>query len=53
VSHFLATRQKHSSASLQRAIEAAERSRNEDELLRLLQEKQRQAVRRERQKIQK
>lgn len=50
VTHFLATRQKHSSASLQRAIEAAERNRNEEELQRLLQEKQRQAVRRERQK---
>jgi hypothetical protein len=36
---------------MQQAIEAAERDRNEDELTRLLAEKQRLAVRRERQKM--
>jgi hypothetical protein len=52
LTRFLETRQKHSAAgSLQRAIETAERDRNEGELIRLLEEKQRLAVRRERQKM--
>ena len=52
LTRFLETRQKHSAAgSLQRAIETAERERNEGELIRLLEEKQRLAVRRERQKM--
>ena len=52
LARFLEARQKHSSdLSLQRAIETAERNGNESELLRLLQEKQRLAVRRERQKM--
>jgi DNA primase len=48
---FLETRQKQSAGSLQRAIEEAERGSNQEELRRLLEEKQRQAVRRERQKM--
>jgi DNA primase len=52
LTRFLETRQKHSAGqSLQHAIETAEREQNETELLRLLEEKQRLAVRRERQKM--
>jgi DNA primase len=52
LTRFLETRQKHSAGrSLQLAIETAERERNEGELMRLLEEKQRLAVRRERQKM--
>jgi DNA primase len=52
LTRFLETRQKHSAGrSLQLAIETAERERNDGELMRLLEEKQRLAVRRERQKM--
>jgi DNA primase len=52
LTRFLETRQKHSAGrSLQLAIETAERERNDGELMRLLEEKQRMAVRRERQKM--
>jgi DNA primase len=52
LTRFLETRQKSSTGrSLQLAIEAAERERNEEEVVRLLEEKQRLAVRRERQKM--
>jgi DNA primase len=49
---FMETRQKQlSGGSMQAAIEAAERERDEDEVMRLLSEKQKMAVRREKQKM--
>jgi hypothetical protein len=49
---FVETRQKQvGGLSIQAAIEAAERKRDEAEVARLLNEKQKMAVRRERQKI--
>jgi DNA primase len=52
LTHFMEARRKQGDGrSIQRAIESAEREQNEAELMRLLSEKQRIAVRREKQKM--
>ena len=52
LARFVETRQKQGAGrSIQKAIEAAEREQNEPEVLRLLSEKQKMAVRREKQKM--
>ncbi len=52
LTHFMEARRKQGGGrSIQRAIESAEREQNEAELMRLLSEKQRIAVRREKQKM--
>lgn len=52
LARFVQTRQKQNAGrSIQKAIEAAEREQNEPEVLRLLSEKQKMAVRREKQKM--